>query len=116
MGTGDGKRNQYFVTGMNGPQRRLMWKVRLNEPATFDVAIRYAAGDQRAEGHYVVETGDQKLTQSVSRPERDEPVRKELVGTLTLSPGEHTFTLYSPDANGRELFRPLELSLQPQAK
>jgi alpha-L-fucosidase len=116
MGTGDGKRNQYFVTGMNGPRRRLTWNVRLNEPATFDVSIRYAAGDRNAEGHFVVETGDQKLTESVSQPERSGPVRKDLVGTFTLSPGEHTITLYSPDANGRELFRPLELILQPQAK
>jgi alpha-L-fucosidase len=116
IGVGDGKRDRYFVTGMNGPRRRLAWKVRLNEPATFDVAIRYAAGDPSAEGHYVVECGDQKLTQSVSQPERDEPVRKESVGKLTLSPGENTITLRTPDAHGRELFRPLELILQPQVK
>ena len=27
MGTGDGKRNQYFVTGMRSPQHRLTWNV-----------------------------------------------------------------------------------------
>jgi CDP-paratose 2-epimerase len=48
MGTGDGKRNQYFITGMRSPRNRLSWKVRLDEPATFDVSVRYAAGDPQA--------------------------------------------------------------------
>ena len=113
MGTGDGKRNQYFVTGMDDPQKRLMWQVRLNEPAKFDVAIHYAAGDRRASGHYVVESGDQNLTQKMTQPDSDQSVREESVGTLTLSSGEHTIVLYSPDASGRELFRPLEIQLKP---
>jgi alpha-L-fucosidase len=113
MGTGDGKRDQYFVTGMDSPRRRLTWQVRVNEPVTYDVSIRYAAGDRRAEGHYAVEAGNQNLSQALVRPARDEKVHEESVGKLTLTPGQHTITLYSPDANGRELFKPLELQLKP---
>ena len=114
MGTGDGKRNQYFVTGMSRPDRRLTWNVRLNAPATLDVSIRYAAGDRQAAGRYVLQSGEQQLEKTPRRPTRNEPVREESVGQLTLSAGAHEIVLYSPDVRGGELFRPLEIQLWPK--
>ncbi len=116
MGTGDGKRNQYFVTGMRSPRNRLSWKVRLDEPATFDVAVRYAAGDPQGSGDYIVQVGDEQLKQQVTRPERREPVRSDGLGELTLPAGAHEVVLFSPNVRGGEIFRPLEIRFEPHAK
>jgi hypothetical protein len=113
MGTGDGKANKYFVTGMNSPRRRLTWQVRLNEPAVFTVDILYAAGEPQGGGTFVVESGAQRLECDSRRPERAQQVREQSMGELTLPPGEHEITLFSPDVTGGEVGRPLELRLAP---
>jgi alpha-L-fucosidase len=113
MGTGDGKRDRYYVTGMDNPRRRLVWNVRLNETTSFEVAVRYAGGEPQGEGDYVVQAADQRLRVQMTPPNGRAPVRCDALGTLTLGAGEHEIVLFSPDARGGELFRPLEIDLQP---
>lgn len=112
MGTGDGKRNRYFVTGMRSPRQRLTWKVRLNEAAVYGVAVRYAAGEPQGAGDCVVQVGDQELRTKAIRPERRKPVSSATLGDLALSAGEHEIVLFSPNIQDGELFRPLEIQLK----
>ena len=111
LGYGDGKRDRYFVTGLDSPRKKLTWRVRLNEPATFVVDIRYAGGDPRGRGSLVVQTGEQQLTHEPGASRRSEQVRRESIGELMLAAGEHEITLSSPDVTRGEIARPLELIL-----
>jgi alpha-L-fucosidase len=111
LGYGDGKRDRYFVTGLNSPRRSLTWKVRLNEPTTYDVTIRYAGGDPQGTGSWLVGTGDRKLNAAAERPPRPEAVLERPLGKLTLPAGEHTIKLSSPDVERGEVGRPLEVRL-----
>ena len=109
LGVGAGQKNKNFVSGMTGPDGTLAWRVRVEQPATFEVVLSAVPGEPQGTGTLVLEAGDEAL----KRPIRGKPEPTMTLGTLKLDRGVHTLRLYSPDAAGGEILRPLDITLAP---
>src|SRR6185369_16376727 len=60
---GDGKAGRYYAAGFTKADDYMSWPIRLSEPATFDVSLRYSGG---AKGEkLVVQSGDQSVSGSI---------------------------------------------------
>jgi alpha-L-fucosidase len=111
LGYGDGKKDRYYVVHWTDPRQWLDWDFRLNDPAKFDVVIRYA----KASGHgdYSVRCGDWQGKGTVETRGKSGEVTEKNLGTLDLSAGKHHIELRADDIKSGELLWPLELLLQP---
>ncbi len=111
LGYGDGKKDRYHVTHWTDPRQWLDRDFRLNEPAKFDVVIRYA----KAPGHgdYVVRCGDWQGKGTVVEHGKEGAVTEQKLGSIDLPAGKQQIELRAEQIESGELFWPLELWLKP---
>jgi hypothetical protein len=125
---GPGKSQDAWVTRWTHKDDAVTWPVRLNEKATFELAIAYDApteikgdkvvegdaGKQRVAAHrgaggsYVVQIGQQTF----SRPVRSGNVSDRL-GVVTLAPGSFEICVSAQEITGEELMRLRQITLRP---
>ena len=126
---GPGKSNDAWVKNWTSKQEAVIWPVRLNQPATFAATLVYDApndtvrnrmveGDagkellranQGAGGTYLVTLGGQTFTNTV----RLGINLRQVIGRVSLTPGEHEFRVTAQEITGEELFRLRQLELTP---
>ena len=126
---GPGKRKDDVVLGWTNKRLAVVWPARLNEKATFDVAINYdapeavaqpkvAEGDagkeasrvqKGASGTYVVKINGQEF----AKPVRPGKFINDTLGRVTLKPGSFEIGVYAKEITGEELFRLRRLILKP---
>ncbi len=108
---GDGKKNRYYVGGWKETKQWLDWEFRLNEPAKFDVNLRYAKGS--GGGKYALRCGTWEAAGLATRQGRRDEIVDEKLGKLDLPAGTHRIELRAAEVGQGELFLPLELQLRP---
>ena len=127
---GPGKKTDDVVLNWTSKESAVVWPLRSNETATFELAINYDApasirqakltdGDagketvkarKGAAGTYVVTVNGQEFI----KPVRQGSAVKETLGTVTLEPGNHEIRVSAKDITGEELFRLRNVTLKPQ--
>lgn len=127
---GPGKKTDDVVLNWTTKESAVVWPLRSNETATFELAINYDApasirqakltdGDagkeavkarKGAAGTYVVTVNGQEFI----KPVRQGSAVKETLGTVTLEPGNHEIRVSAKDITGEELFRLRNVTLKPQ--
>ena len=125
---GPGKSTDAHVTEWNKLDEAVVWPIRLNQKATFDVSLSYDAptktqpgkreGDAGAEqkaahkgagGSFVVTIGGTPFPGTVKQ---GNSVRVSL-GSVTLEPGTTEIRISAKGITGEELFRPRSITLTP---
>ena len=107
---GDGKAANYYVAGFKHSGDTISWKTRLNEPATFDVAVKYRAVSNQT-GSYQLKLGDQTLDAQV-RP-TGKSIDSAKLGTVKLAVGEFEIVLQPTTIDGDDLMQFFEIDLTP---
>jgi hypothetical protein len=110
---GDGKAPRAYVYNWTDKSQSLGWKVRLNQKATFDVAVRYTTGAPSDGGTYVVQVGDQKINATVDPSAKERDIRVSQIGRMTVLPGEYDLQIKPEEIEGSELMRIFEVVLTP---
>jgi hypothetical protein len=112
---GDGKQARYYVAGLESPSDSLTWPVRLNDPAKFDVTLRYSTSNANQTGSYKLRV-DQKILQGTVKPTESATTMQDVaLGTVQLYPGEYEIVLQPtnvPEA-GVDLMNVFEVNLTP---
>lgn len=126
---GPGKSSDAWVMNWKQTDDSVVWPVRLNAKATFEVTVVYdaptdsknnkvAEGDagkelvrahKGASGTYLVQAGSQAFTRDV----RTGINVNELLGTMTLEPGTFTIRVSAKKITGEELMRLRAIILKP---
>jgi hypothetical protein len=114
LGYGDGKQDRYYVNHWTDPRQWLDWDFRLNEPAKFDVVIRYA--NASGQGDYAVRCGEWQGKGTVEGRGKSGAVTEQKLGTINLPAGAHHIELRAERIESGELFWPLELRLRPASR
>jgi len=109
---GPGKKTDDYVMNWTSSDEFITWPVRLNEPATYDVAINYVAPQDSAGGAFTVSLGPQTLTGTVAA---GNPQIVPL-GRVSLKPGDFEIKVAATNIAGEELMQLRSLELKPAAK
>jgi len=110
---GDGKAPRAYVYEWSNPKEWIGWKVRVNKPTAFEVAVKYTTGSTACRGSYTVTVGDQVLKATVEPTPNDAQSTTVTLGRISLSAGEHEVTVKPTDIQGGELMRLFHISLTP---
>ncbi len=106
---GAGKKTDAYVQNWSRPEDAIIWPVRLNEPASFNLAAVYDAEAESAGGTFAVQVGQQQFTGKVQKG-----VEQTLaLGRVTLTPGSFEIRVAPLEIQGVELMRLRRLSLAP---
>src|SRR5581483_227869 len=100
---GDGKAPRAYVYEWSNPKEWIGWKVRVNKPTAFEVAVKYTTGSTACRGSYTVTVGDQVLKATVEPTPNDAQSTTVTLGRISLSAGEHEVTVKPTDIQGGEL-------------
>jgi alpha-L-fucosidase len=112
---GDGKTPNYYVAGFSDPADSISWNTRLDEPATFDVSIKYrATGDQP--GGYLIKFGDQTLTGRITPTANAKEIQHVTLGRITLPAGEEEIRILPSQTSSGDLMQLFEIILTPAVK
>ena len=106
---GAGKKTDSYVENWRSNSDSVWWPARLREPATFEVAIGYAADKKSVGSTFVVRLGNKVLTGTVAETP-DAPV---VLGKVSLDPGKLHIAVEGNKIVGSELFRLRGLTLTP---
>jgi alpha-L-fucosidase 2 len=106
---GSGKPRDAYVQGWSQPGDSVRFKARLNEAATFEVAINYDAPKESAGGAYTVKIGSHHLGGTV----QETPAGALVLGRVTLAPGVFEVSVEPVSIKGGELMRLRSLTFTP---
>ena len=106
---GAGKTRDAYVDSWSKANEFMAWPVRLNQPATFEVAVVYDAVAESAGGHYAVSLGQQALHGTVKRGE----IVQTSLGRVRLDPGAFEVRVSPERIEGAELMRLRSVLLRP---
>ena len=111
---GDGKAARYYVAGLESPRDSLTWPVRLNDPAKFDVTLRYSTSSAKQTGLYKLRV-DQKILEATVKPTESASAMQDVaLGTVQLYPGEYEIVLQPVNVPpGTDLMNVFEVTLTP---
>jgi alpha-L-fucosidase len=112
FGFGDGKPKRYYVYRWGSKDQSISWNLRLNEPASYHIVLKYA-GSEDSEGTYQLQLGDFKKQAPVEAGQEKGQVYTKALGTVTLKPGMYDLAITPVEIKGAELMRPLEVQLVP---
>jgi alpha-L-fucosidase len=106
---GPGKKTDDVAMNWTQPESAVTWRVRLNEPATYDVLANYDAPSDSAGSTFTVSVGLQTLQGTVQ-----ENMNQTLpLGRVTLDPGVFEIRVATGVVKGDELFRLRSIELRP---
>lgn len=109
---GPGKVRDAYVTGFSNRNQAVVWPVRLNEPAAFEVGICYDAEPGSAGSAYAVAFGDQILRGTVNAG----TIVTQTLGRVSLPMGATEIRLAAEEIKGGEAMRPRSLTLKSVAR
>jgi len=112
FGFGDGKTSSYYVEGWKNTNQSVNWDLRLIEPATYKILLKYAA-DNVDEGTYELSIGNHKVKGSVEAIAKGVQVKEQELGTVSLEPGAHSLSITPVEIKKAGLMKLLEIQLIP---
>ncbi len=105
---GPGKTRDAHVTGWMNAEQSIVWPVRLNEAAEYEVAITYDADDTAVGATFQLQIGAQTMKGTV----KPGSIQTLSLGRVTLQPGHVEVKLSSSESRGPELMRPRNILLK----
>jgi len=108
---GPGKKTDDVVMNWTKENQSVIWPVRLNEAATYEVSANYDAPKDSAGGTFTVDFDPQKLNGTVQANTN----KSVSLGRVTLQPGSFEIKVTATKITGGELFRLRRLELRPSA-
>jgi hypothetical protein len=87
----------------------MAWPVRLDEAASFDVAVSYDAVNGSSASRYIVQVGDERLTGSVDPGQQ----HWAKLGRVQLKPGAFEVRVLPAEIHAGELMRLRSVVLSP---
>jgi alpha-L-fucosidase len=111
FGYGDGKADKYYVQNWKSNDQWLSWTFRTAQPATFNITMKYIAGDGNG-GTFILQTGDHSKEIKINGSGSDTKVSTQDIDTITLPAGTHVLTIKPVSIDKGELMKLLELQLQ----
>ena len=109
---GPGKKTDDYVVNWTSTNEFVSWPVRLDESATYGVAINYVAPEDSAGGVFTVSFGSQTLSGTVKA---GDPQNVSL-GRVELKPGAFEIKVAATKIVGGDLMRLRALELRPVAE
>ncbi|HEX6183288.1 MAG TPA: alpha-L-fucosidase [Pyrinomonadaceae bacterium] len=110
---GDGKEARAYVFEWKSPSEWVGWRVRVSEPAEFEVGAKYTTASNENRGGYSVNVGGHVLKATVVPTPRESEPATVVLGRVKLAPGEYEIAVRPTDIKGGELMRLFHLSLTP---
>jgi len=107
---GDGKTGKYYVQNWKTKDQWLSWTFRTTQPVSFNVNMKYLAGDGVG-GTFLLQTGSFSKEIKITGSGSNTKVLTEELGTLTLPAGTHELTIKPVSVEKEELMKLLELVL-----
>jgi alpha-L-fucosidase len=108
---GDGKRTRDVVDTWNATTGAVTWQVRATAPLRVRVVAAYNTGKKDDGGMLAVAVAGQVRTLVVTPTENATDFRTDVMGIITLQPGEHTITARPQRLTGANLMRLRQLEL-----
>ena len=103
-----GKTRDAHVTGWTKAEQSIVWAVRLNRPAEYEVEITYDADDSAAGAAFQLSFGSQALKGTV----KPGAIQTTALGRVSLKPGATEIKLSSSENRETELMRPRLVTLK----
>ena len=100
------------MTGFSNRNQAVVWPVRLNERAAFEVQICYDAEPDSAGSGFAVAFGDQILRGTVNAG----TIVTQTLGRVSLPKGATEIRLAAEEIKGGEALRPRSLTLKTAAR
>lgn len=113
---GDGKTARYYVTWFGGPDDYVAWNIRLNDPADFDVAVKYTTASEDDAGDFKATVAGQTLTCHLAPTSSPTDIQELKLGQVTLLAGEAEIRIQPAGENDRRSVNVFEVDLIPHAK
>jgi alpha-L-fucosidase len=105
---GPGKVRDAHVLGWTSAEQSIVWPVRLNQAAEYEVTITYDAEDTAAGGTFQLSLSGETLKGTV----KPGAIQTAMLGRVSLKSGNFNITLSIPDQRGREVMRPRSIILK----
>lgn len=109
---GAGKVRDAHVTGWTKSDQSIVWPVRLNEAAEYEVELVYDAENGAAGATFQLVLGDQTLSGKV----QPGLIQTASLGRIKLSPGRFSIKLASTETRASEIMQPRLVSLRTVAR
>jgi len=111
---GDGKANRAYMLEWSDPNEWVGWKVRVNEPMSYEISVKYTTASAANHGTYSIAFGDQVFKVTVIPTANENQPATVKVGTVRLVPGEYEIGVRPVDIQGGELMRLFHIALTPE--
>jgi alpha-L-fucosidase len=111
FGFGDGKTGNYYVDGWKKTDQVIQWNIRLIQPATYKVILKYVADNVDA-GSYELKLGD-FVNKGEIAPVAKGEIKEQELGTVSLKEGTHILTIAPIEVKKAGLMKILEVQLVP---
>jgi alpha-L-fucosidase len=112
---GDGKAPRAYVFEWRDPKEWIGWQVRANEPAEYEVSVKYTTASNENRGSYAVSIGQHVLQATIVPTERESEATTVNLGRIKLTPGKYDIAIKPVEIKGGELMRLFHLTLTPLA-
>jgi alpha-L-fucosidase len=110
---GDGKAGKDYIESWKSKNQKVKWPIRLNEKATYQLAVKYMADSKEDAGKYQISIGNQKIEKLVAPTGAGKTANADL-GLVTLDAGEYDLTITPLEIKGAELMKLYNISLTPK--
>jgi|GEM_PF-455441 len=110
---GDGKAPRAYIYDWKELTQSVGWKARLNQPAEFDVEVKYTTVSKDNRGSYIINIGDKTLKVTVEPTPNENQSATVKLGRVKLAAGEFEVAVKPTDIQGGELMRLFHVSLIP---
>lgn len=112
LGYGDGKVNRNYVKNWTKNDQSMMWSLRLNEPAEYEVYIDYNTVKPDDVGNVIVEIDGKELPVAYSGFTERQGTNSIKAGKVSLKPGVTKCVLKGKDFKGAQYMNPIAIRLK----
>jgi alpha-L-fucosidase len=108
---GDGKAPRAYVFEWRDPKEWIGWTVRTNEPAEYEVSLKYTTASTENRGSYAVSIGQHVLQATVIPTRIESEAATVNLGRIKLTPGNYDVAVKPLEIKGGELMRLFHVTL-----
>jgi alpha-L-fucosidase len=110
---GDGKAARYYATGFKQSTDTLTWKIRTNEPASFNVIVKYSTNSTQQPGAYNLKVNDKVQPVPMKPTTNPRDMQTVELGKVDLVPGDGQIVFGPANENVGDPINLFEILLTP---
>ena len=109
---GDGKKDRYYVAGLDSKEKSLSWRFKTIAAQEYNAVIKYLAGPGNG-GSYSFNVGLMSTIKQVKADSTEKVITEEIYHELSIPPGIGTISINPVVNQKREVLKLLEVQLIP---